>query len=1282
MPPAPPRTRRPSRRRQRAASRHRRCGRTRRTRDRRASGAARCWPPSGRGRSFLAAWHVSLVVSRSSRLLPRTGTGEAATSLFRHRARRARRASAVFRQPWPLPARVTAGQGVRLLRPPRPPGVRDDLRRVVEQRLHDPPGLLDAILPREKLMIAGQASVQQPLVRFERLAQFGGERGVEVDRAPRAVAVLGGDLQPQARVGVDAQHDLVRLHLLGRGQEGEPGGAPQQEPHLGDLRRHRLAGAQEDRHARPAPVVDLQPEGRERLGGGPARHTGDIQVALVLAADVACRVGGWHRAEHLGLLVPQVVRARPGRRVHRDEREHLQQVILHHVTQRPDGVVEPAAVFHAEILGHRDLDGGHALAVPQLCEPDVGEAQVLQLDDRFLAEEVVDAQDLVLGQHLVQPVVEGAGGCQVVTERFLHGDPCAVQQARRGEVLDDRAEQRRRHLQVVQRPPAAADLRGEPGVQLAVCGIAVQVAQPPGEPPEHLLVERLAAAGDRVLGAPYQLLRGHLLARDADDPAPEQPAALQPVQRAERHLAGQVAGDAEDHQRVRLLAAVTQSQTSHVARCVLQPRHYPPRPSRAGRVRGEAPEPGCSRGPGFYADGSERSYVNAAAGHQLWAGRFHGRAFRGGGIHRIPSGPCRRYRRQRARSSDPGGGGSTSRPRQVQGGASRRGGAEVRGQGQRDRELARGEGGGRGKFRGHAGLASGNGRGPVGHRPRSIAADGGVYPAADTWVAAVHATEHDFVPLGAAVVIDDRRLLTCAHVVAGEGCARGPLWVAFPKAENVLGRRAVSSVVVAQPADVADLAVLVLDRPVPAGVTAAPLRCPRPQDLVGKAWWAFGFAGGDPVGNAVDGVVGASLGYGWVRLDTGSRYQVERGFSGSGLWSPDYEAVVGVVGQANDRGDARAITLYRADACLPEQNLRRLSAWSVEAAGELALAAWGWALETDPEAGRHWRPRARGVTVDSERGYRFRGRSAALTAITRWLDRPEPDRRVLVVTGSSGVGKSAVLGRVVTTADPGVAAELPPGDDAVRATLGSVACAVHAKGKTALEVAAEVARAASAALPDQVDDFAPAMRAALTGRGGERFNVIIDALDEAATAAQARLIARRIVLPLAETCSGVGAQVVVGTRRRDEGGDLLSVFGDAIEVIDLDDTRFFAREDLTAYATATLQLVGDKRPGNPYADPAIAARTAGRIAELSGRNFLVAGLIARAHGLHDTEAADPAELSFPATVDAALRDYLDLVAPVAGCPAESVLAALAFAEPPGLPIDLWREAIVALEIGR
>ena len=194
---------------------------------------------------------------------------------------------------------------------------------------------------------------------------------------------------------------------------------------------------------------------------------------------------------------------------------------------------------------------------------------------------------------------------------------------------------------------------------------------------------------------------------------------------------------------------------------------------------------------------------------------------------------------------------------------------------------------------------------------------------------------------------------------------------------------------------------------------------------------------------------------------------------------------------------------------------------------------------------------------------------------------------------------------------------------AVRASLGSVGCAVHAKAKTALEVAEEIARAASAGLPDEPGDLAPAIREALDERGGRRFNVIIDALDEAASPAQARVIIGQVVLPLAETCSDVGAQVIVGTRRRDDGGDLLGLFGDALADIDLDDPEYFAEEDLAAYALACLQLAGDERPGNPYADDALAGPVASRIAAMSGRNFLVAGLIARSHGLHDEEAADP-----------------------------------------------------------
>ncbi len=557
------------------------------------------------------------------------------------------------------------------------------------------------------------------------------------------------------------------------------------------------------------------------------------------------------------------------------------------------------------------------------------------------------------------------------------------------------------------------------------------------------------------------------------------------------------------------------------------------------------------------------------------------------------------------------------------------------------------------------------------------------HPPVDAWVVAVHASEDDLTPMGTALVIDAHRVLTCAHVVNPGGTKRDlgrePLWVAFPKADSVCPRRRVASMAIAGSDSFADLVVLVLTEQVPAVVERAPLRCPKPGDLVGRRWWAFGFPNRDPKGNSADGVVGTGLGYGWVRLDSNSRYHVGPGFSGGGLWSPDYDAVVAVVGEANERGDGQAVTLHWADQCFPDEEIALLAKWSSGSASEMALAAWGWSLTRDPEGARHWRPRARGVSIESERGYRFRGRSAALSKIVSWLDRALPDRRVLVVTGSPGVGKSAVLGRIVTTADADIRASLPPSDEAVRASVGSVSCAVHAKGKTALEVTEEICRAASARLPEQPDDLAPAIRDALDDRGGQPFNVIIDALDETASPAQAREVIDKVVLPLAETCSDIGAQVIVGTRRRDDDGDLLGRFGRALVTIDLDDPEYFAADDLAAYTLACLRLAGDERPDNPYTDEVVAVPLARRIATMSAQNFLVAGLIARACGLHDEEVADPEQLTFPATVDAALMTYLQRLGPVAGVSAIRALTALAFAEAPGLPAGLWQLAVEAID---
>ncbi|MFG2555903.1 AAA family ATPase [Streptomyces sp. NPDC048581] len=547
-------------------------------------------------------------------------------------------------------------------------------------------------------------------------------------------------------------------------------------------------------------------------------------------------------------------------------------------------------------------------------------------------------------------------------------------------------------------------------------------------------------------------------------------------------------------------------------------------------------------------------------------------------------------------------------------------------------------------------------------------------------MAAIHQEADAALPLGSGVLIDTRRVLTCAHVVYDGGQVRDGLWVAFPKADELMFER-LRVVEVHAPLpelhEVQDVAVLVLEDEV-AAKHAAPLHNPSPRALVDSAWWSFGFPD-SVLGDSAEGEVGEALALGWVRLTTTSPSLVQPGYSGAALWSAKYEAVVGLVGQARQgSGDARALTLKAVNRWLPQAHLERLPGWSQETVSDGAGVQWAWTLAGDAESVRHWRPRARGVSTDAEQGFRFRGRHAALTTVVDWITAAGADRRqVLLVTGSPGVGKSAVLSRVVTTADAEIAAWLPDDDTAVRATVGSVACAVHARDKTAVEVAVEIAMAASARVPEQAKELPDLLREALERDDRGRFCVVIDAVDEAATAEQARLM-MQTAIALAETCADVNVRVVVGSRRIDDAGDLLAPFDSALKIVDLDLPEFFAREDLVAYALATLQLVGAERANSPYRDTQVATAVATRIADMAHSNFLIAGLVARSHGLHDRQAVAVEQLRYTTTVRTALHAYLQRLPGVQGVSAQALLTALAYAESPGLTLALWRCVVQAM----
>jgi len=187
----------------------------------------------------------------------------------------------------------------------------------------------------------------------------------------------------------------------------------------------------------------------------------------------------------------------------------------------------------------------HTGSSSALAKPQEGDVQ-----DGLFAQEVVDAKDLVFVQHLVQLVVELAGRGEVVAEGLLdhHGGPPGEMGLTEGRHY--RCEQRRRDLEVEQRPGKALKRLDQHLVGGGVCEITVHVAEPACESIEDLVFHRLPG---RLEGRPCraaQMVFGPLLLSNADDRAVEALGRFEAVERPKGHLLGEVAGDPKDDEDV------------------------------------------------------------------------------------------------------------------------------------------------------------------------------------------------------------------------------------------------------------------------------------------------------------------------------------------------------------------------------------------------------------------------------------------------------------------------------------------------------------------------------------------------------------------------------------------------------------------------------------------------------------------------------------------------------------------------------------------------------------
>ena len=326
----------------------------------------------------------------------------------------------------------------------------------------------------------------------------------------------------------------------------------------------------------------------------------------------------------------------------------------------------------------------------------------------------------------------------------------------------------------------------------------------------------------------------------------------------------------------------------------------------------------------------------------------------------------------------------------------------------------------------------------------------------------------------------------------------------------------------------------------------------------------------------------------------------------------------------------------------------------------------------------HWSPRSRGVASEHQRGWFFTGRAHALAHLVKWLACPS-NTRGLIVRGRPGSGKSALLARIVTLADPllraiteqaGVlttvaAAQVP--------APNSIEVAIHARAKDPGQIALEIAAALDLEI-SSVSGDAEIACAALLAQRKTPVVIVVDALDESVrvtdVAAFLRALLRR----------APSLRLVVGLRESHGASSALSsALGDGFASMDLDADEWWESSDVKSYAKQFLLAAFNSPSNTEHAD--LVDRLASAIAKRAGTSFLVANATAYALVARQDVSSLEALGELPATVGEAFELDLKRFPGLAGEQLRSVLGALAWSKGAGLPDAEWLAVSKALSGG-
>ncbi|HJK95713.1 MAG TPA: hypothetical protein RMF84_00745 [Polyangiaceae bacterium LLY-WYZ-14_1] len=230
-------------------------------------------------------------------------------------------------------------------------------------------------------------------------------------------------------------------------------------------------------------------------------------------------------------------------------------MVLNHIPNHTRLVVESAAPFDPEAFRHRDLNVLDVISIQNRFQKGIGKAEVQDVLHRFLAQVVIDSEDVLLRQSFREKPVELRRALEVPAEGLLYDDPGVPELAHPGELLDHRGKHARRDRQVVGRTLGAFQLRPDAPKGRGIRVVPIDIMETFRQPLKGFFVHPVVAAAldDALPGPVDELLPVEVRLRHADHGEVELAATGQGEQGGEDLLVGEVSGRPEEDQGVRRL---------------------------------------------------------------------------------------------------------------------------------------------------------------------------------------------------------------------------------------------------------------------------------------------------------------------------------------------------------------------------------------------------------------------------------------------------------------------------------------------------------------------------------------------------------------------------------------------------------------------------------------------------------------------------------------------------------------------------------------------------------